>query len=959
MQISYTNCYLDKNKGELSRAMKNLKQILALFLFPILAAGQGASSNIKGILIDKETKLPVQDAQLFLIQLKQLQSTDSNGRFWMNELPQGNHTIHILYNNEVCDSFRIAANNPEIDLGVIPVSIYNALKENAASEQATLPTIALDADHSNLEDEGITSGQNISNLLSSSGNRDPFLNAVSFVFSQYNFRPRGYNRANQQVYINGILMNDLSSGNAIWAQWGGLNDVMRNQTTTYGLAANQQAFGGINGSSNIEVGATEQAKQNKLAYSISNRSYNNRIMLSHGSGLSKKGWAYTVSGSRRWAVEGYVPGTSFDGYSGFLSLGKVLNSRQQISLSIIAAQSSRARSGAATDEVYALANDTYYNANWGWQNGEKRNARIGKVFEPIAILQLVSTPNDKTQFYNAISFQRGRNQSSTLDWQNASDPRPDYYRNLPSYFQNTNPFAANSIAENINNHPDLLQLDWDRFYNTNKGNIETLRDLNGNANDSFRGARSLYVIGTDVEQMSKISIAGNIQHKSSDKLTLSGGYQFIHQRSAFFKELQDLLGGDYFINYNMFAAQQYPGNSGLQQNDLNIPDRAVLKGEKYRYHYTNTINKTWVWGQAEVNTRKVSLYAAVSGGYTAYQRNGLYANGLFSENSFGKSKPVSFFTYNAKAGLTYKINGRNYFVINSACFTEDAGINNIFVAPKTRNQIIENPELAVTKSVEAGYLMRAPRLNIRVIGYATDVTNATSIQRFYNDEPEYQSFVNFVMRKVNTRYIGTELAAEYIINPLVSINAVASIGQAFYTNRPEIFVYNDNDTNQNPGSKKVYIRDYYLGVGPQSAYTAGITYNGKKFWYMKLNGNYLDRNYVSVNPSRRSLEAAELITKDDPLYAKIFDQERLPAAFTMDVSGGKSIRLNKISKKIGYGTTLYLNIGISNILNERDIKSNGFEQLRYDFTNNNPDKFPTKYIYGYGRTFFANLSLKF
>ncbi|MCC6186974.1 MAG: hypothetical protein IT256_07475 [Chitinophagaceae bacterium] len=79
----------------------------------------------------------------------------------------------------------------------------------------------------------------------------------------------------------------------------------------------------------------------------------------------------------------------------------------------------------------------------------------------------------------------------------------------------------------------------------------------------------------------------------------------------------------------------------------------------------------------------------------------------------------------------------------------------------------------------------------------------------------------------------------------------------------------------------------------------------------------------------------------------------------MDISGGKSWRLSKLLPNVPYGTSLYFNFGISNLLNNRNILSAGFEQLRYDFTNNNPDKFPNKYVYGLGRTFFANLTLKF
>lgn len=915
-------------------------------------------ANVKGRLVTLETNVPIADAQLLISPLKQISSTDSGGVFSVQSLPFGTINVYVLFDNEAIDSFKVLLDKPLVELG--DISIANYPQNSIISEEGPLaiPTVAIDADEQTQDEEEITSNQNVSILLNSAGSRDPFLNALSFVFGQYNFRPRAYNRSAQQVYVNGILMNDLTTGSAMWAQWSGLNEVLKNQNSVYGLAVNQQAISGLSGSISFDPGAIDQGAQRKLAYSISNRTYNNRVMYTHGSGLRKNGWAYTISGSRRWAQEAYISGTSLDAYSGFLSVGKVLNSRTQLLLNIIAATTNRARSGAATDEVYALTGNDYYNSNWGWQSGQKRNARMAKIAEPICLLQYQYKPSDHVQIATTISYQSGVNQVSSLDWYNAIDPRPDYYRNLPSYYNQSSPLAAQMIGTAIRNSPDQLQLDWARFYSVNKNNRETIYKLNGSPAETFSGNRSLYILAADVEQLKKMALASHFQYKPNDKFIWSGGLQVIVQNANYYRKVIDLLGGDYFVNYNAFAPQQYLANDSYRQYDLQTPNRAVKNNEKYKYNYIINSSKSWGWLQLEGNFRSWSMFASGSAGVTTYFRKGMYQNGLFASNSLGKSALVSFLNYSAKAGVHYKINGRNYLIANGYLSAEDPGINNIFITPRTRNQSIAQPDVQYTKSMEAGYLMRAPKLNVRAIVYATEINNSTSIQRFYNDEPEYQSFVNFVMRKTNTRYTGMELALEYAVNPMISLSAVAAVGQAFYTNRPQVEVYNDNDTITSPTSKEVFIKNYYLGAGPQSAYTAGIAYNSKRYWYVKVNANYLDRNYVAVNPSRRSVEAAELIEKGDPLFAKIFDQEKLAPVFTIDFSGGKSIRLSKISKKLGMGTTLYLNVGISNLLNQR-YKSIGFEQLRYDYTNNNPDKFPTKYIYGFGRSFFANLSLKF
>lgn len=938
--------------------MRKLSLLFLLLLLNIASIAQDAIGTINGRLISQNNMpLSTIDLQLYLPKLKQIQSIDSNGTFEIPSLPFGIYSIHIRVGGNTIDSFKVELNQARIQIGSVAINVVEDKIE--LEETELIPTIALEMAENRNEEDGVLINQNISILLNSSGVRDPFLAASSFIFSQYNVKPRAYDKASQQVLINGTLMNDLISGHISWAQWGGLNDIIKNPTCTYGIGAHQQAIGLVNGSSVFMINAAENAKQEKLSYSISNRSYENRLMYSHHTGLQKNGWAFSFSGSRRWAEEAYVKGTSLDAYSGILSIAKTLNTKHQLSLNLIAAESQRAASGATIDEVKSLSQDNYYNPNWGWQAGEKRNAKIAKNFQPIILLQHHFEANEKTKITNSFSYQKGFSQMSSLDWYNGLDPRPDYYRNLPSYYQNSSPSTAENISQALKNNPEKLQIDWARLYEANSNNLETLQGLNGNAGDSLRANRSLYALGADVEEVNKLSVAHNIVHKRTDKIIWSGGIQAVMQSSTFFRKMIDLLGGNYFLNYNMFAAQQFVGKASLKQNDLERPDRAVLIGEKYRYHYSNSIRKAWAWGQIEMNLKRASLFAAISAGYSSYLRNGFYRNGLYAENSLGKSALQNFINHSTKLGITYKIDGRNYLVCNGFFSQDDPGINNVFIAPRNRNQTIEKPSLQQTQSFETGYLMHAPKLNIRAIGYATDIKNRTQIQRFYNDDPEYQSFVNFVMEAINTRSIGTELAIEYSPNPLLSFNAAASIGQAFYTNRPKVSIYNDNDTNTNPTSKEVYIKNYYLGVGPQSAYTTGLNYNSKKFWYLKMNANYFDRNFVSVNPSRRSIEAAELIDRNNPVYAKIFDQEKLPSFYTLDLSFGKSIRLHHLWDKIGYKTALNFNLGISNVLNNRGIKSGGYEQLRYDFTNNNPDKFPTKYTYAMGRTFFANLSLKF
>ncbi len=82
-----------------------------------------------------------------------------------------------------------------------------------------------------------------------------------------------------------------------------------------GVAASRYNFGGLGGYTDINVRASSLRKGIRVSYASANRAYRNRLMFTASTGMRKDGWAFSFSGSRRWAEEGYVEGTSFDAWA--------------------------------------------------------------------------------------------------------------------------------------------------------------------------------------------------------------------------------------------------------------------------------------------------------------------------------------------------------------------------------------------------------------------------------------------------------------------------------------------------------------------------------------------------------------------------------------------------------------------------------------------------------------------
>ena len=795
--------------------------------------------------------------------------------------------------------------------------------------------------------------QDVYSLLQAS--RDIFINTAGYTLGAARFRIRGYDSENTNVFLNGIQMNDVETGRVFWSIWGGLNDATRNKQYVNGLNNMHFDFGAIGGGAFINTRASKQRAGTKVNYAVSNRSYTNRIMFTHSTGELKNGWAFTFSGSRRWGQEGYKEGTFYDAWAYFGSIEKKINSKHSISLTGFEAPSERGKAGGSTQEAYDLLDNNQYNPYWGYQNGEKRNSRFAISNKPYIILNEYYKLNDKTTITTSLGYTFGKYGSTALDWYNTMDPRPDYYRYLPSYVND--PTLENQVAQAF---IDNSQLNWDNFYRVNNASY----DENGLK-------RSKYIIEerrTDYQQE-----IGNItiNNKLNDQISIDGGINFSLYKARHHKIINDLLGGDYYVDIDKFAERDNPANEDFYQNDLNNPNRIVKVGDSFGYDYDLNQNKSSAWLQSTFKYSKFDFFLAGNASYTSFWRTGHMKNGKFPEDSYGDSKKQNFLNYGTKGGITYKLNGRNYLYAQGAYLTRAPYMKNAYISPRTRDFVVNNLKNETIYSGEIGYNLRAPRVTARLTAYYTKFKDQTRVRSFYNDL--YHNFTNHILTGIEKQNTGIEFGSEIKITSTISTTLVAAVGQNIYTNRPTAVIIQDNDATQIAEPKTVFQKYYFQANGPQKAYSFGLSYRSPKYWFININANYFDNIYLDFNPERRTIDAlantdgSNAVVEGSQLWNDIIDQEKLKPAFTLDLFGGKSWRINHdtpseegfIGRIKSNSYFIYLNIGINNILNNTDFITGGYEQLRYDYTNRNVDKFPPKYFYAYGRNYFIMLGLRF
>ncbi|MEH6405668.1 MAG: TonB-dependent receptor [Leeuwenhoekiella sp.] len=936
--------------------------LFIIFLFTVVTV-QSQEYKIEGKIVDLMTFEPIPHVAVLVDESEYLK-TNAEGLFSINLDLQGNHTLTLQKSGYITKNLPILLQNGQnLKFDAIPLEI------NVAAEQSDIGIITLEDDALNGDDE--QADYNISGLLTAS--KDVFLNAAAYDFSATFFRPRGLGSENGKILINGIEMNKIFNGRPQWANWGGLNDAQRNQEFTMGISASDYTFGGLAGTTNIVMRASQYRRGGRVSYASSNKTYTGRLMASYNTGLSQKGWAFSTLVSRRYGNEGYINGTLYDANSIFLAVEKKLNNQHSLNLSSFYTPNRRGRSTALTDEVYQLKGSKY-NPNWGYLDGEKRNSRMREIKQPVIMLNHYWQINDSTRLNTNVAYQfgtiantrldNGGTQLITTDGQEsylggARNPSPNYYQNLPSYFlRDQNPTAADYqnayLAEQ--SFIDDGQLNWNSLYAEN--------NTAGN-----NGGNSIYALQADVTNDKKLTFNTNYRSKIRKNLDLNATFNFNDLQSANYARIEDLLGGTGYLDIDSFAEDDITTEGNLAQSDLRNRNRLVTEGYRYKYNYNIHALTADGFAQLQLKLKKADIYFGSKLGVATYQRNGLYENGYYPGNrSFGKSEKLNFTSFGVKAGGTYKLSGRHLFDFNSAYFSKAPTIRNTFSNSRQNNDVVNGISSEKITTIDASYIYRSPLINARLTGYFINMANGSDLSFFYTQSAqgvnEGYAFVQEILTNIQRRNLGAELGVEAQITTTFKLKSAIAVGQNTYQNNPNIYFTSDDiEGRLTYGDGTTKLKNYHLASGPETAMQFGFEYRDPEYWFVGTTTNYFANAYVDVSNLRRSdafttdSDGLPINAYDDSVGRQLLQQEKLDDYFLVNIIGGKSWRIDDYF--VGFFAV------INNVLNT-DYRTGGFEDSRIsdyrgliEESRRKTPLFGNRYFSGYGPTYYLNFYVRF
>lgn len=803
-----------------------------------------------------------------------------------------------------------------------------ALAASPLSHAQTIGTMGADS-LSTMEEEMLTDDSNFTFTESQLGENDDittdvirinsatniYVSQIGWAWSGIWFKYRALDNAYNDVYMNGVQVNNPENGRFSYTTIGGINDATRNKEDVGAFEGNNYSFSGLGGSSNYNFRPSQMPDGHKVTLSGANRNYTLRAMYSYGTGLSKDGWAFFGNIGYRWSnmQTASIKGTFYNSLSFFLSAQKVFNDKHSLSIAAWANPTERATAGASTDEAYWLANDYQYNPYWGYQDGKKRASRIVTNVEPSFLVTWDYNIKENMKLTTSAILKYAEYKSTKLNY-SGTNPHPDYWKRFPSYNYdvwgrdgdyNYDNAAFWSSYDNWKQEP-YRQINFDELYfaNTQLNKI---------------GADAIYWIEARHNNHLMTNLSSTFDWTFKPGTRFSAGVQILSNRGSHYRTIEDLLGGKYFHNTNTYLVGDYQQTAPEAMYDVNHGYQKLIEGDRYGYDYYlwNQDIKLWAGFTMEHGIMH-SFFTGKIGGRRMW-REGFMRNGLFQDNSYGKSGIAHFLDGGLKMGSTVNLGKGHALSAGLGYELKAPGASVAFMCPEMNNDYAQDLRNEKVLSAELGYAISNRWFRLNLNGYYYYMHDGNEWQQFYNDDSN--SFSYNSLTGVKKEYYGVELGLRINVTSSLDIVALGTYGEAKYIeNTPVSWM---NSTSGEMKQEICHNKGMRVSGTPLAAASLGLNYRIKR-WYLGLTGNYYDRIYLSYSTNMRYENNLKNAGRYHAGEYDVPDQAKGNGGFMLDASIGRQFQV--------FHHPLSVNLQLCNLTNRRNITTGGYEQSRSNYS---------------------------
>jgi iron complex outermembrane receptor protein len=844
-----------------------MKGFVFLLILILIGVGFAYGSTVKGIVKNSDTGDPLIGANVVIKGTGMGATTDEDGFFIVQNVSEGDYKLEVSYvgYNSYTESIKVGTSEVELQISLKP-TIYMGAEITVLADRA-LPR----------ETPVAFSDVNKKEMQTRLGSRDiPLvLNTTPSVYATTNgggagdarINIRGFNQRNVAVMINGIPINDMENGWVYWSNWDGLGDATNSLQVQRGLSAVNLATPSIGGTLNIITDPTAQSPGVMFRQEVGNDGFLKETLVANSGLINDK---YAVSGSFvRKVGDGLVDKTWTDAWAYYVGASWVVNKDNRLELYVMGApqqhgQNRYKQNIAAYDSSFAKDLADYdniavkyfpqdsaglkYNENWNtvnpnyqskqFWNGKEHdryannyiNESVNYYHKPLANLNWYSKFTDKLDIFSTVYYSGGKGGGSgtlgSMRW---------VYPQIPPA---------------IPTPPPSRIVDWNATYARNI------------AADTSRG-----ILRNSVNNQWTIGAIAKANYKFTETFNGTFGVDWRTAEIEHFREVRDLLGGNYYFAEDEEASDLWTGTEQLRG-----------LGDKVDYYNTNTVDWLGFYGQGEVKTGPSTAY--VMGGYSmikySYTDHFKHINGeeLFLETDWING-------FQVKGGASHQLSPV-VDVYANAGYVSKVPIFDEVISDVDGTKA-ENPKNEKFTAVEGGANYRAMggRLVFKGDFYYTvwkDRTRSINVQKPDGDE------ALIFISGMDTRHMGLEFEGSYQPNRYFRFDGMASFGNWKYTNDVS-GVYKDYSISAVDTTYNFYVKDLKSGDAPQTQFALAGTVFPIRGLLAQIVYKYYAQNYADWDPFSRTIVGDRAQSWKAPSYgvADIHASYDLP----FDLKGAK------------------------------------------------------------------------
>lgn len=931
--------------------------------------------DIKGSIKNKDAE-PLIGANIYLEEISNSKSkiklgskSDSKGNFEIKKVEIGKYNIFATYIGFKKYSNEIQVNDKleNIEIVLEDSIIENKTIEVVASRAKNRETPIAFTDISKESVEMSLAGRDVTMAM----NYAPGIYATEggggFGDSRVNLR--GFTQRNISVMINGVPVNDMENGQVFWSNFEGIGDVTASKQIQRGLGAGKLANPSIGGTINILTDAALLKPGIKVRQEIGEDALMKTVLVANTGKVGD--WAFTFAGVRKTG-DSYVDKLWGDIWSYYMGASWDINENQKLDFYVMGApQQHGQRSFKSKIGVYSFdeANsfgiyDDLYDSVLA--QSSRNGINLSKSQVDSAVKTKISPSESERGFsYNphwgvinskvldSTASARGRTYDYSEYYNGAKHDykSKEYINERVNYFHK--PQANINWLWNIDQNLSLTNVFYistgqgggsDRVgpsfaTDYTYGNRDLMSAIEFNMRkrtsnliyDSVQ-LRSDKILGNNVNNHLWAGWLGTIDWKSDEAFTHQFGLDLRYYNGEHFREVRNLLGGDYFIETIRNANGTFVDSTGNMNIANNKQAYKKYLGDKIGFYYDGYVNWLGAFYQGEYKKDDISAYINTSISNTSYKRIDHFRT-AFALNG-NETDWQTFLGYTVKAGANYNINKEFNLFGNAGYYSRPPQFNAVF---QNDNALIQNPLNEKVLAGELGIGYWSNELTINLNFYYTKWMDKSWIKVRTLDTITY----NFNLTGVDALHKGVELDLEYKITKYLKIKGMAAIGDWRWTN-DVVANYSPEDNPNQIYRDTIYSKDLKVGDAAQTTFALSLNYRPFRKSNLILQYRHYSSNYADFDPISRTNKKDIGQSWEMPAYSLLDFHASYTLPLELDFNISLRLNVTNILDEV------YMTDGTDNRLGARDKEG----VLYHDAAN-------AEVFYGRPRFISAGLQLDF